>query len=119
MITIQDIRQWKGATVVDPLGDKVGTLEAIYVDSATEQPIFAAVKVGLVGFHKLAFVPLEGAAVGKDDLRVAFGKDRVKDAPTVPTDAELPVEDEPKVFTHYGMPYTPAATPSGRRLARH
>ena len=119
MITIQDIRQWKGATVVDPVGDKIGTLEAIYVDTATDQPVFASVKVGLVGFHKLAFVPLDGSAVGKDDLRVPHSKDKVKDAPTVPTDGELSVEDEPKVFSHYDLPYSPAATPSGRRLARH
>jgi hypothetical protein len=40
----EDIRDWRGHDVVDPAGSKIGSLEAVYFDTATEQPTFATVK---------------------------------------------------------------------------
>ncbi|MEW9266362.1 PRC-barrel domain-containing protein [Kineococcus endophyticus] len=117
-ILVQDLNQWKGAPVLDVSDAKVGTLASVYVEAATDEWLFAAVETGLVGFKKVVLVPLDGAAVGRHDIRVAFPKETVKAAPTFGTDEELGPDDEPRIYAHYAMDYAPADTPSGRRLAR-
>jgi len=110
----ENIRDWRTQNVIDPEGSKIGTLESVYVDTATDQPFFAAVTTGMIGRHKLTFVPLTGATVGPDHLRVTVTKDLAKAAPSIDTDGELTVEQEPEVFEHYSLPYTAGV----RRLAR-
>jgi hypothetical protein len=110
----ENIRDWRGANVVDPEGSKIGSLESVYVDTTTDEPFFAAVTTGIIGRHKLTFVPLTGATVAPDHVRVTVSKDLVKDAPSIDTDGELTAEHEPEVFSHYSLPYTPGV----RRLAR-
>jgi hypothetical protein len=73
------------------------------------------VTTGIIGRHKLTFVPLTGATVAPDHLRVTVAKDLVKDAPSIDTDGELTAEHEPEVFAHYSLPYASDGT---RRLAR-
>nr|WP_208382773.1 PRC-barrel domain-containing protein [Modestobacter marinus] len=110
----ENIRDWRTLNVVDPDGSKIGTLESVYVDTTTDQPFFAAVTTGMIGRHKLTFVPLTGATVAPDHIRVTVSKDLTKSAPSIDTDGELTVEQEPDVFAHYSMPYTGGV----RRLAR-
>lgn len=112
-----DIRDWRSHDVVDQDGDKIGELEAVYVDTATDEPSFASVKVGLPGRHRLTFVPLDGATVSPDHLRVRYPKKQVKGAFSIDTDGELAATDEPQVFDHYSLPYQPG-TSGERRLAR-
>jgi len=40
-----DIREWRGHDVVDAEGHKIGELEAVYVDTGTDQSAFATVTV--------------------------------------------------------------------------
>lgn len=117
MIDIEDIREWRGYSVLDEGGRKVGTLEAIYVDTATDDPSFATITVGLPTQRKLVFVPLAGAKVGPEYLKVAYDKKVIKDAPFIDVDGELPATDEPRVFGHYEIPYKTGAT-GERRLGR-
>jgi hypothetical protein len=112
-----DIRNWRGHDVVDAEGRKVGELEAIYVDTTTDQPSFGTVKVGLPTRHRLVFVPLDRAKVGPGYLAVAYDRKLIKDAPSIDTDGELPSADEEAVFTHYGLSYQPGAQ-GERQLAR-
>ena len=58
MFPAENLRDWRGEKVIDPEGGKIGDLEAVYVDTATDEPAFATVRVGIIGRHKLAFVPL-------------------------------------------------------------
>lgn len=115
-IRIENLRDWQGKNVVDPEGSKVGTLEAVYVDTLTDEPSFITVTAGgLLSGRKLAFVPLENATVSPDHVRVAFGRDIVRNAPSIDTDGELRADEEPAVFAHYSLPH---AGTGGRRLAR-
>ena len=114
MFPAENIRDWRLKDVVDPDGSKIGSLESVYVDTTTDQPFFAAVMTGIIGRHKLTFVPLTGATVAPDHVRVTVSKDLAKNAPSIDTDGELTVEQEPEVFAHYSLPYTPGV----RRLAR-
>ena len=66
----ENVRDWRGKPVIDPDGSKIGELEAIYVDTGTDEPAFATVRVGMIGRHRLAFVPLSNATVTPDALRV-------------------------------------------------
>lgn len=117
MFEADDIRNWRGHDVVDEEGSKIGTLESVYVDTATDLPFFATVTVGMPTRHRLVFVPLTGATVGPGYLKVTYPKSEVKDAPSIDTDGVLPAEDEETVFTHYELRYTPGAD-GERRLAR-
>ncbi|OEU91929.1 photosystem reaction center subunit H [Streptomyces abyssalis] len=117
MFEAGDIREWRDRDVVDPGGSKIGKLEAVYVDTRTDQPFFATLTTGMPTRRKLVFVPLTGATVGPEYVRVAYGKNDVRAAPSIETDGELPAEDERAVFEHYELDYE---TGSGgeRRLAR-
>lgn len=117
MFPADNIRDWRGHEVVDSGGDKIGQLEAVYVDTGTDEPIFATVQVGLPGRRRLTFVPLGGATVSPDHVKVTYDKKQVKGAPSIETDGELPAEDEPAIFAHYEVAYEPGAG-GERRLAR-
>ncbi len=116
MFEADDIRDWRDMPVVDAGGDKVGTLESVYFDTATDSPAFAAVKAGFVS-KKLVFVPLGGARVSPRHLRVMTQKSVVKDAPSIDLDGELTAEAEPGLFSHYGLEYRQGST-GERRLGR-
>jgi hypothetical protein len=117
MFEAGDIRQWRGHLVVAADGGKIGELEAIYVDTASDLPSFGTVRIGLPGRHRLVFVPLDGATVSPGHLKVAYGKKQIKSAPSIATDGELRAEEEAPVFAHYGLAYQPGAG-GERRLAR-
>ena len=47
--SIETAQAWQGRTMVDPAGDKLGTIDAIYLDDETGQPEWATVTSGLFG----------------------------------------------------------------------
>lgn len=112
----EDIRKWRGRDVVDVDGKKIGKLEAVYVDTRTDEPSFATIRVGVPTRYRLAFAPLAGATVGPGYVRVAQSRSRVRQAPSIDTDGELPAADEAAVFAHYDLAYQ--AAPDERWLAR-
>jgi hypothetical protein len=117
MFEVENIRDWRNHDVVDPEGHKIGLLEAVYVDTSTDEPAFASVRIGMLGRHRLTFVPLDRATVSPDKMRVAYLKGQVKDAFSIDTDGELAADDEPGLFKHYGLAYQPGLS-GERRLAR-
>ena len=100
---------WRGRTMVDSQGEKIGKIDEIYVDQQSGRPEWALVNTGLFG-TKSSFVPLAGASPHGEDVQVDVTKDRVKDAPTVDPDGELSREEEAKLFRHYGVPYDEGGT---------
>lgn len=117
MVDAADIREWRAQDVVDAEGHKIGVLEAVYVDTADDEPAMATVRVGLPTRHRLVFVPLDAAVVGPGYLKVGFARSLVKKCPAIGTDDILPAQDEEAIFTHYGLAYRPGAG-GERRLAR-
>lgn len=117
MFEAENIRDWRTLDVVDPDGNKIGPLEAVYVDTGTDLPAWGSVRIGMIGRHRLTFVPLDRATVAPNHLRVAYPKKLVKDAFQIDTDGELAASDEPGLFEHYGLAYQPGAS-GERRLAR-
>ena len=114
MFEADNIRDWRGHSVIDPDGDKIGSLEAVYVDTSTDLPSFGTILVGLPTRRRLVFVPLNQATVGPGYLKVAYDRKQVRDAPSIDTAGELTAGDEEAVFKHYGLAYQSGA--NGERL---
>ncbi|MGA8112467.1 MAG: PRC-barrel domain-containing protein [Actinocatenispora sp.] len=118
MFNLENVGQWKGQNTIGADGEKIGKLQEVYVDTETDLPAFGAVQVGVVGKHRWAFVPLDGATAGRDYLRLRVTKKQVKDAPWIQPKGELPKDSEAAIYSYYGMAYIPTTALSGRRLAR-
>jgi sporulation protein YlmC with PRC-barrel domain len=115
MFPAENLRDWIGYDVVDTETDKIGQLNDIYVDTVSDEPSFLTVRIGGIGRHRLIFVPAQGATVSPDAVRVQVSKKLALDCPAIETDGELPADDEPAIFEHYGMTYGHG---TARRLAR-
>ena len=72
---------WRSKTAVDSDGEKIGTIEEIYLDAETNQPEWLAVKTGPVRLARSRFVPIAEATDAGDDVRVPYSKAQVKDSP--------------------------------------
>jgi uncharacterized protein (TIGR02271 family) len=106
MSTLQKDRilQLRGETLYDRDGDKIGTVDEIYLDADTGQPEWALVSTGLFG-GKSTFVPVAEATEADGDLRVPFDKATVKDAPKMDPDGQLSHSEETELYRHYGRDY--------------
>ncbi len=102
--------EWRGRTVLDRDGEKIGKLKEIYVDEVTGAPEWALIESGLLG-KKRHLVPLRDASPVGEDVRVPIEKSRVEAAPTVDSAAELSEEDEEQLYHHYE--YSQARSESG------
>jgi stress response protein YsnF/sporulation protein YlmC with PRC-barrel domain len=98
----QDILALRGKDLIGRDGDKLGTIEEIYLDGATDQPHWALVTTGMFG-TKQSFVPISGAIREGNSVRVTFGKATVKDAPKIDPDGRLSDREEAELCRHYGM----------------
>jgi len=114
MPTTDDAVQMRGMTVVATDGDKLGTIEDIYLDRETGKPEWMTLKTGLFGGH-LSFVPLADARRDDDTITVPYDKAMVKDAPRVDADGELSQPEEVRLYRYYGHDYSEARPDS--RLA--
>jgi len=104
MVDIDTVRSWQGATMVDRDGDRVGTIDAIYVDDQSGQPEWALVNTGLFG-TKSTFVPITEASGSGDQVQVPYDKQLVKDAPKMDPDGHLSEQEEQQLWRHYGLDY--------------
>ena len=96
---------WNGRTLKDRDGEKIGTIDALYLDQETDKPEWALVNTGLFG-TKSSFVPLAGAAPRGEDVVVKVDARQVKDAPKMEPDEQLSEQQEAELFRHYGIDYT-------------
>jgi uncharacterized protein (TIGR02271 family) len=104
MPDIEIVRSWQGRTMLDRDGDRIGSIDAIYLDDQTGQPEWALVNTGLFG-TKSTFVPLAQATQTGDDVGVPYDKQLVKDAPRVDPDGHLSEAEERQLWRHYGLDY--------------
>jgi uncharacterized protein (TIGR02271 family) len=112
-----DIQGLEGREVVDRDGQKIGTIDQIYVDDSTGAPEFALVKSGLFG-SKSRFVPVRDAVESGGELQVPYSNDQVKDAPSCDPDGHLSEAEESKLYSYYGLAHSdPQAAPekTGRK----
>jgi uncharacterized protein (TIGR02271 family) len=104
MIDRNHLDRLDGMDVVGIDGDKIGSVDDVYVDDTTGEPTFALVNTGLFGMRS-SFVPLQEATLEGDQLRVTYDKDKVKDAPNLDKDGHLEPSEEQELYRYYGMSY--------------
>jgi uncharacterized protein (TIGR02271 family) len=117
MATMQqdELLRMRGQELLDRDGEKIGEIEQIYLDTASDAPEWALVKTGLFG-SKSTFVPLHEASRESDGLHVPYEKSQIKDAPKIDPDGTLSAREEAELYRHYGMHYgaTEAEAGEGR-----
>jgi len=112
MPTTEEITNWRGHEARGTDGDKLGTIEDIYLDQETGEPEWLAIKTGLFGGH-VSFAPLAEARLDGDAVTVPYEKAKIKDAPRVNADGELSKEQEAELYRYYGLDYSEARSDSG------
>lgn len=111
-LNVNDVTDMQGQPLYASDGVKIGEIADIYVDSDTREPEWALVHTGLFGARE-SFVPLAEATRSGDGIRVPYTKDEVRDAPTAEPDGELSPDEEARLYAHYGLSYSEAASSSG------
>jgi uncharacterized protein (TIGR02271 family) len=104
MPDVDTVRSWQGRTMVDREGDRIGDIDAIYVDDQTGEPEWALVNTGLFGTRS-TFVPIAKATSYGDQVQVPYEKQLVKDAPNIDPDGHLSEQEEQELWRHYGLEY--------------
>jgi uncharacterized protein (TIGR02271 family) len=104
MVDVDTVRSWQGATMVDRDGDRIGNIDAIYVDDQTDEPEWALVNTGFFGTRS-TFVPIAQATARGDQVQVPYEKQLVKDAPNMDPDGHLSEQEEQELWRHYGLDY--------------
>src|SRR3954467_10050122 len=103
-LDIDTVLGWRGRTVRDVNGDKVGSFGDVYLDRETDRPAWGGLRTGLFGRHE-SFVPLAVVREEGDELVVPYGADEVKAAPRVDPDVALSAEEEQELYAHYRQDY--------------
>jgi hypothetical protein len=104
---------WRGRTVVDRSGERIGKLEEIFLDAESDLPEWGAVSSGMLG-RRRSLLPLgELEAAGEDELRATFDKEHVLAAPQADPDVELTPEEEEALYRHYGREQANAGEGAG------
>jgi uncharacterized protein (TIGR02271 family) len=96
---------FRGRTLIDRDGEKIGKIDELYTDEQGGHPEWALVNTGLFGTKK-TFVPIRGASPDGEELTLSVSKQQVKDAPRVEADEELSENEERRLFEHYNVSYT-------------
>src|ERR671917_1812958 len=99
---IDTVLGWRGRTVRDRDGQKLGSLGDLYLDGESDRPAYAGIRTGLFGRNE-SIVPLAGVRESEnEDLVVPYEKSLVDAAPNLDPDAALTPEEEDAIFSHYG-----------------
>jgi PRC-barrel domain/Domain of unknown function (DUF2382) len=101
---LDTILAWRGRTVLDRKGEKIGKVGELYLDDATDRPAYAGIRTGLLGRHE-SIVPLEGISERDGDLVTPHDAELVRDAPSLdPDDAALDDAEQERLARHYRAP---------------
>ena len=106
-----DVLLSSGGDVLDQDGKKIGRIGRVYLDDDGGQPAWITAETGFFGSGE-PFAPLVDATVHGHDVRVAYGKDRVKDAPhSDDADGHLSEDQEAELYRYYALGSARAGEP--------
>src|SRR3954449_12989638 len=100
----EDYSAWTGRDVLTADGDRVGAIEVIFLDEATDAPEWVLVRVD--DGDGSVVIPLAGASVEEQAIRVEPARERIAAAPRMGVEATLSVADERRLYEHYGLAYS-------------
>jgi PRC-barrel domain len=94
-----DALGWVGFRVDDLNGSRVGTVQSVYVDAASEKPVWLIVKVGRFG--NVTALPYAECADGAARVWIAHERKTIRAAPAVESGEPLVREQELELCAHY------------------
>jgi hypothetical protein len=106
----EDFSAWTGRDVLAPDGDRLGAVELIFLDEATDLPEWVLVR--LDDADSASFVPLAGASVEEASIRVEQDRDRIAAAPRLEVEDTLTVAECRRLYEHYGLAYSQEESPT-------
>jgi hypothetical protein len=106
----EDFSAWNGRDVLAPDGDRLGAVELIFLDEATDRPEWVLVR--LDDADTASFVPLAGASVEDDAIRVEQDRERIASAPRLEVEDTLTVTECRRLYDHYGLAYSQEESPT-------
>jgi uncharacterized protein (TIGR02271 family) len=112
VIGTRDIEALNGWDVFGSDGEKIGSIDQVYVDDETERPEFVLMRSGFFG-TKLHFVPLRDANESDGTITVPYTKERVKDAPSMDPDGHLSQDEEARLYSYYDLDYSERRSDTG------
>lgn len=91
-------------TVYDRTDDKVGTVDNIW-ENQDHELTFIGVSTGWLGLGQNHLVPMQAVTVDHNDrsLIVEYDESIIKNSPSYESSAPLSVEEEIRIYRHYGM----------------
>jgi uncharacterized protein (TIGR02271 family) len=103
-----------GYDVIDGSGNKIGTVDNVWVDDATTELEFIGIKTGWL-FGKTHVIPTADAQIdnGNRTISIPYGEDQIKNAPSFASDDELSPEDENRIYSSFGLDRSTAPSPTG------
>jgi uncharacterized protein (TIGR02271 family) len=104
--------QLYGYEVIDSDGTKLGSVDGVWVDDASDALEFIGVKTGWF-LGKTHLIPAEQAQIHDGQIQVPYPQSQIKDAPSFGTDDELSPDDEEQIYTYYGLDRSTAPSPTG------
>lgn len=88
----------------DSHGEKIGHVQGLFVDKASQRPEWLIVDTGMMRLD--ALVPITGLEEVKDGIQLPFATDQVRNAPAMGDSDVLTVDQEHALYSHYGIPYS-------------
>jgi hypothetical protein len=118
---LDTILGWRGRTVLDRNGDRIGKVGELYLDDDTGRPAYAGVRTGLLGRHE-SIVPLDGIAEREGELVTPHDAELVRAAPSLdPDDLALDDAEQERLARHYrtaGAEPAPAGDDAAAEMIR-
>ena len=102
MQEIERIEDWRGVEVVGSDGERIGKLDDLLYDKLSGDATLMVVKSGRISVHRMV-VPLVGAVIGRDRIRLAFRAEQISGAPALEDDTVMRRRDELAMASYYGF----------------
>ncbi len=101
-----------GCEVTDSNGNKIGKVDSVWVDDATNALEFIGVKVGML-MGKTHIIPVTQGQTGSGTITVPYAESQIKGAPSFSGDDELSPADEDQIYSYYGVDRSTGQSLSG------
>lgn len=90
------------AQVMSVDGDRLGSVQQVYVDDRTGEPTWVTVRTGWFGGREHP-VPLAGSERTEEGIRVSASGPEIREAPTVEEDEYLDGAKLVELYRYYGL----------------
>ena len=102
-VTLEQLADSRGRDVYDFDGRRIGAIEEIFYESATQRAEWIGIGTSFFPDRRL-LVPVRGAELRDDGISLPYDCTEVEDAPDVDGDVIAPVVEH-ALIAHYGLDY--------------